>query len=436
MFSKKEKIIVFLFLLAFGMPVYASIVDTLKNKISTKSTEIKKLEKDIEQYQFQLDEVGKEKNSLQKEIKTIDITRKKLSTSIRITKNKISSISSNIKNLNSKIYTKKKEISKSNEIVKNTIRKINEIDDNSLVELVLSSSNISDFWNEVGNLESFQVSMSKNIKKLGQLKKQMEVNKLNIESERNKFVSYKEKLSDQKEVVDRTKRERDRVLLKTKNKESNYKKLLKEKISLKKAFEDEIMKFESQLRIAIDPSSLPPIGTGALVWPFSKKYMQRCKTYKSTLGNVYCLTQYFGNTKFASRGAYKGKGHNGVDLRASIGTRIGSAASGTVVGVGNTDAIKGCYSYGKWVLVRHNNGLSTLYAHLSLIKVKAGQEVSTGSLIGYSGNSGYSTGPHLHVTVYATQGVKIKKFTRSINCKNAYIPIAPLNAYLNPLDYL
>ncbi len=417
-------------------PTYAGLINDLKNKISDKTTGIKQLEKEIEQFQGQLNEVGKEKNSLQKEIKTIDITRKKLSTGIKITQKKVTSTSLNINKLSFKISTKKKEISKSTDIVKRTIRKINEIDNSSLVELVLSSNNISDFWDEVGDLESFQISMSNNTKELRKLKGQMETNKSEVELERNKLVSYKGRLSDQKKVVDRTKKARARVLAKTKNKESNYKKLLKEKIELKKAFETEIMNFESQLRIAIDPKSLPSIGSGALTWPFSNDYMQRCKSYKGALGNVYCITQYFGNTKFASRGAYKGKGHNGTDFRASIGTRIGASSSGIVVGTGNTDAIRGCYSYGKWVLVRHNNGLSTLYAHMSLIKVKAGQELSTGSLVGYSGNSGYSTGPHLHLTVYATQGVKIKKFTRSINCKNAYIPIAPLNAYLNPLDYL
>ena len=78
-----------------------------------------------------------------------------------------------------------------------------------------------------------------------------------------------------------------------------------------------------------------------------------------------------------------------------------------IVGTGNTDEPRGCYSYGKWILIKHENGLSTLYAHLSLIKVNAGETVNTGDIIGYSGNTGYSTGPHLHLTVYATQGVKI-----------------------------
>jgi murein DD-endopeptidase MepM/ murein hydrolase activator NlpD len=109
------------------------------------------------------------------------------------------------------------------------------------------------------------------------------------------------------------------------------------------------------------------------------------------------------------------------------------------VAVGNTDAVKGCYSYGKFVLIKHNNGLSTLYAHLSFASVKKGDTVITSDVIGYSGNTGYSTGPHLHFTVYASQGVQIVRYgdyKAKTNCADANIPVAPLNAYLNPIDYL
>ena len=152
------------------------------------------------------------------------------------------------------------------------------------------------------------------------------------------------------------------------------------------------------------------------------------------------VTQYFGNTEFAKSGAYSGKGHNGVDFRAAIGTPVKAALSGTVEGTGNTDAVRGCYSYGKWVLVKHSNGLTSLYAHLSEISASRGEEVRTGEIIGYSGNTGYSTGPHLHFTVYASNGVRVMKLGESTGkktpCANAEIPVSPLGAYLNPMDYL
>jgi len=128
-----------------------------------------------------------------------------------------------------------------------------------------------------------------------------------------------------------------------------------------------------------------------------------------------------------------------MDFGISQGTPVRASLSGVVVETGNTDAIRGCYSYGKWVLVKHNNGLSTLYAHLSVISSNAGQSISSGDVIGFSGNTGYSTGPHLHYSVYlsdAVQVVRLGDIKKITNCAAARIPVAPLEAYLNPLDYL
>jgi murein DD-endopeptidase MepM/ murein hydrolase activator NlpD len=158
------------------------------------------------------------------------------------------------------------------------------------------------------------------------------------------------------------------------------------------------------------------------------------------LGNPNCVTQTFGDTAFARAGAYSGKGHNGVDFRAPIGTELHAVLSGTVIGTGNTDSVRGCYSYGKWILIRHDNGLASLYGHLSVIGVSSGQHVDTGSIIGYSGQTGYATGPHLHLSIFASQGVQIVKLTQFTGkvtpCANATMPVAPLNAYLDPLQYL
>jgi murein DD-endopeptidase MepM/ murein hydrolase activator NlpD len=137
-----------------------------------------------------------------------------------------------------------------------------------------------------------------------------------------------------------------------------------------------------------------------------------------------------------SRRLYVSGTHNGVDFRAGIGTPVKTALSGVVWGTGNTDIARGCYSYGKWILIKHANGLTTIYGHLSQIKVVAGDKVITGDVIGYSGNTGYSTGPHLHFGVYATQGVIMEKYSQSKSCKTVVLPLADPKAYLNPMSYL
>ncbi len=89
---------------------------------------------------------------------------------------------------------------------------------------------------------------------------------------------------------------------------------------------------------------------------------------------------------------YYGRGHTGIDYMANVGTPVMAAASGRVV------ITSGGWSggYGNQVVIDHGGGRATRYAHLSSFNISAGDTVSKGQIIGYSGNTGRSTGPHLH----------------------------------------
>jgi murein DD-endopeptidase MepM/ murein hydrolase activator NlpD len=88
---------------------------------------------------------------------------------------------------------------------------------------------------------------------------------------------------------------------------------------------------------------------------------------------------------------YRRYGHHyGVDIKLHTGDPVQSAFEG-VVRVAHYDG-----DYGRVVVVRHNNGLETLYAHLSQLKVKEGDWVNAGDIVGLGGNTGRSTGSHLH----------------------------------------
>ncbi|MDR1905089.1 MAG: peptidoglycan DD-metalloendopeptidase family protein [Treponema sp.] len=86
--------------------------------------------------------------------------------------------------------------------------------------------------------------------------------------------------------------------------------------------------------------------------------------------------------------------HSGLDIAAAAGTPIKAAQSGRVSTVSN-DA-----SFGNYVVISHHSGYRTLYAHMSVVRVKAGAYVTAGQRIGDVGSTGRSTGPHLHFTVY------------------------------------
>jgi murein DD-endopeptidase MepM/ murein hydrolase activator NlpD len=88
-----------------------------------------------------------------------------------------------------------------------------------------------------------------------------------------------------------------------------------------------------------------------------------------------------------------GRMHQGIDLGASEGTPIKSAASGTIIYCGWESG------YGNLTVIDHGGNLATAYGHQSSIAVTCGQQVAQGEVIGYVGNTGHSTGPHLHFEV-------------------------------------
>ncbi|MBW8740311.1 MAG: M23 family metallopeptidase [Streptomyces turgidiscabies] len=93
--------------------------------------------------------------------------------------------------------------------------------------------------------------------------------------------------------------------------------------------------------------------------------------------------------------------HSGQDFAVPSGTKVVAAHGGTVVKAGGNGAGDGP-AYGNAVVIRHGNGTYSQYAHLSRIGVKVGQVVATGQRIALSGNTGNSSGPHLHFEIRTT----------------------------------
>ena len=397
---------------------YAQNVSELNSKISQKNADIGKLEEEIKQYQAELDGLGKQKDSLNVSLKQLDLTRKKLNADISITENKIDKTNLKIQELSLQINDKEEVISNNIDAIASSIKQINELEQSDAVERMLSEDDFTAVWNDIDNMSAVNDKLRKSTIKVKEVKNDLEGTRKETTVAKKELMALKGKLADQRKIVVENTAEKKKLLAQTKNSEANYQKLLKDRIAKKDAFEKELRDYESQLKYILDPSKLP--GGGVLSWPLDYIY----------------ITQYFGKTEAGKR-LYANGTHNGVDFRASIGTPVKAMADGTVLGTGNTDITCPNASFGKFVFIKYNNGLSSTYGHLSLIKAYAGQAVSRGEVVGYSGNTGYSTGPHLHVSLYASDAVKMEsRPSQSCSGRTYTMPISPVNAYLDPLYYL
>lgn len=426
----------------YGMyTAHAETITELRDKIVESQRQLAEIEKEIKQYETQLNQVGSEKKTLQNAIRELDLSRKKIQTDVRATEHKIASTDLEIEELEREIYVKELEMKRNLDAVAESFRTIDQLEGNTIIEMVLGHQSMSEVWDTLAQQTMLQDSLREDVRALSALKTEYEGSKYRSLEKRGMLGLLKKDLSGEHNALSASLNEKDKLLDTTKNKESNYQQLLADKKAAREQFEKEMASYESQLKFILNPSTIPASGSGALRWPFDPAYfLNHCGALAGALGNSQCLTQYFGDTAFSQSGAYNGKGHNGIDFGVPSGTKVNAALAGTVTGTGNTDAISGCYSYGKWVLIKHGNGLSTLYGHLSSISVSTGEAVATGQGIGYSGNTGYSTGPHLHFTVYASAGVSIQRlgdFTgRQTGCASAPMPVAAWSAYLNPINYL
>ncbi|OHA92096.1 MAG: hypothetical protein A2723_01200 [Candidatus Zambryskibacteria bacterium RIFCSPHIGHO2_01_FULL_52_18] len=373
----------------------------------------------------ELEAVNRESQNLGTAVKSLDATKKKLATDIKITQSKISSTDLSIKSLENTIGDKEAQINVHQNAIKTALRSISGYDTRPLWIDMLASTNFTDAWRDRSQLEGFSGDLGNEVATLRDTKQELSLEKKKKEAARKQIASLNTELTGQKTVVEASQKAKEKLLAETKNKEAEYQKMIAENLARQAQFEKDIYDLESQLKIALDPSLIPEPRHGVFAWP---------------LDSVF-ITQKFGKTVGAER-LYSSGSHNGVDFRASQGTAVKAVLGGVVEGAGNTDEQRGCYSYGRWILIKHGNGLTSIYAHLSASLVSAGQEIEAGQLIGYSGGTprtfgaGYSTGPHLHLGVFASQGVSVRQFTQSKGCQQVVVPIVDVKAYLDPLAYL
>jgi murein DD-endopeptidase MepM/ murein hydrolase activator NlpD len=431
-------------LFAFNVPHYAhaDAAGDIQVQIDSHNKQITDLDSQIAGFQKQLVVVNGQKQTLQTSIAALDLSRQKITAQITQTQNQIAATNLKLNQLAIIISDKSASISLDKKSVSSSMRILQQESDATLIEQVLSNDTIATAWEAVDQTRTMNDAFRANASTLTSAKILLTDQQTQVAANKAQLSMFNSTLITQQAELDANTKAKQALLKQTKATESTYQSLIATKKAQQKAFQSELSSLEDSLKVIINPATIAHVGSGVLAWPMSKTFLAGCAGKSTYLGNNYCITQFFGTTPFSTANpqVYNGSGHNAIDIGMPSGTAVLAALGGTVMGTGNTDLVPGCYSYGKWVLLKHGNGLDTLYAHLSSVGVSKGDSVTTGSTLGYSGMTGYATGPHLHFGVYVSQATQILTLQQyrgaTSPCANATMPVSPKEGYLNPMSYL
>ena len=393
---------------AFFAQTHAATITELQAQITTKETRIRQLQEQVQKARKEISGLQSQERTLAGEIARFNREIASLNLEITITEDSIESTTLTIEKTNLEIDAQEEEIAGNRTRLMLLLRNMaQEQDRTGVVAAIFSGTTFSEMFDALQAEQRLQSAVVGLLRELAAQKQALEEKRAEAQTEETRLEKFREELTIKRYVTSQEQEERDGLLKETKNKELNYKTLVTSLEAEQKKIDRDIIQLESQLRRLVNPASLP--GKGVLAWPVE----------------VVRITQYYGATSSTGFVNDQYDFHNGIDLAppGGIGTPILAAASGTVLAVGST----GRYAYGKWVAIDHHNALVTLYAHLSVQAVTPGQEVAVGQVIGYEGSTGFSTGPHLHFTVYASE---------TFHTEQKSYGLLPYGGSLNPLDYL
>ena len=402
-------------------------IKKLENEIENSEGAIQDIEKEINEINKGLRKVYKEKDSLESELNKISLVNKKNEAAIRLTKENIDNGKLQIKSLSGNIEVGSENIEILREVLIKNYQRSNEFEISSKKTALFLDNNFFDVLDRIEEIHLYSSGLKNHLDKTNVELVSLKNLKIEFLSEKQKQEIRQKELSERKKIFNASIKEKEKLVVSTKNSEEEYQKLLREKQKQRIELLRDVAEYESKIDFLLDPDSIPEPGRALFIKPFLVDAI---------------LTQGYGRTSFAIKNAksYGGRAfHTGIDFGLPSGTQLIAPADGVVVGVGNTDAVSSCQSWGKWLLISHPFGLSTLYAHLSLVRVALGEKVKKGDIIGYSGNTGFSTGPHLHFATYISDGVKVVPYSRissSSRCRGVLVPVAAESSRLNPLDYL
>lgn len=365
---------------------------------SSISSQKNELNKKIQETKDNLNEVNSQKEESQNKVNDLSSKIDSYESQINSLKSEIETKTNEVQELQKKLDELEAEREKNQNLLDERLVTLYEAGEVSYLDMLLSSTDLTEFISSYYMIETLTAADKELIQNLENDKKEIAETQEKVNSSLSEIETKKSELEKvQKQLSDAKDEEQTKVYELTEQSHDlesdveEYEKKMKELDAKEKAQEaalqkkyEEAKKKAEQNASSGSSSSSSGSSSAAGSTVSSKGFIRPVKS-----GNITAKMYYS-----------SGKYHGAVDFGVSVGTPVYAAADGIVV----TSTWGGSDSYGYYIKIKHYNGLYTLYAHGSSLVAKVGQEVKQGQLIMYSGNTGNSTGPHLHFEVRVSPG--------------------------------
>lgn len=355
----------------------------INKKIEENKSKIENLKKATEEYAQKIEEYKGQSANLKNQLGLLDNQIIKIELDGKTLQMQIDKAKLEIDALNYHINKEVNEIEGQKITLSEYIKQIARDDQKSYLEILVLNDSFAEFFNQINYLETIQSDIQKIIDRLQILKQSVEVRKADKERQKEELIALKDQLTAKQNKLKEDQKAKELILTETKTSEIQFQKLLADARAKQSQIDADIIDLQNTLKDKI--SKLKKNGTSAastlLNWPVSSR----------------TVTSYFHDPEYPFRYIYE---HPAIDIRSKQGSQIMAPADGYVART--KDAGMG-YSY---IILIHDNELSTVYGHVSAIYVKEDSYVKAGDVIGLSGGmpgtrgaGRMTTGPHLHFEV-------------------------------------
>lgn len=400
--------------IVFIFGALSAMAQTDDERIAQLQQQIAALEQEAQKYRGNIASEQEKAQSLSREINILKGQINATQTKITQTQYKIDKAKIEIGTTEVTISDVQGRIDGQKDTIGDLLLIVHKRDSETLLTTLLKHESLSTFFNQAQQLSEINTKLLEVVEGLKQDKADLEQQRQTLEGQKIDLEDLNVQQAAERNSLTGVKTERDSLLKATKGQEAQYQKLLSEVERKQQLFFTELKELETKTiqgglyLLHVKAAPIPPKGTKLFIWP----------------EDGYRLTQGYGMTTYARRGAYGGAPHNGLDMASGYGSPIMAAADGAIVANGKNDG------WGNWVAVQHPNNLVTLYAHMSAFEfLRVGTVVKQGQTIGYEGTTGNVTGSHLHFSVYA-------EFFTYVNAKNGQLYFNYFDGTVDPRNYL